>query len=194
MLEGLEEGLVEVEVDELGGVLEEGGDDAVDVGHRPLGDLKHGVAGRLKQSHLFRNPSDELFRSQTVLIKLVLTEGAQLSIHFFKYEKLLKGPVLGQMAEERKKRALHLAGINPRPISYMCSTAVQLLLPYSSNENSNFSLQIDLERLITSFSELPQSFTEPIRKRELAATAWLFGFPASNDFQEASSSPELTPR
>ena len=82
MLEGLEEGLVEVEVDELGGVLEEGGDDAVDVGHRPLGDLKHGMAGRLKQSHLFRNPSDELFRSQTVLIRLVSPQAAQFGINF----------------------------------------------------------------------------------------------------------------
>ena len=48
MLEGLEEGLVEVEVDDLGGVLQEGGDNAVEIGHRPLGDVKRGMAGSLK--------------------------------------------------------------------------------------------------------------------------------------------------
>ncbi len=40
MFKGLEEGLVEVEVDELGGVLHEWRHDPVDVLHRPLGDVE----------------------------------------------------------------------------------------------------------------------------------------------------------
>ena len=48
MFKRLEESLVEVEVDELGGVLQEGGDNAVEIGHRPLGDVKRGMAGSLK--------------------------------------------------------------------------------------------------------------------------------------------------
>ena len=105
MLEGLEEGLVEVEVDELGGVLEEGGDDAVDVGHRPLGDLKHGMAGRLKQSHLLRRPSDDFLDPKLCLF---LPQAAQLGIHYLIGKTvilhLLKGPALGHITYERRRK------------------------------------------------------------------------------------------
>lgn len=63
MLEGLEERLVEVEVDELGGVLQERGDDPVKVPHRTFGDVEQGVTGSLKvkKTELF-------FKSELVIL------------------------------------------------------------------------------------------------------------------------------
>ena len=47
VLEGFEESLVEVEVDQLRGVLQEGGHDAVDVAHRTFGDVEQRMTGSL---------------------------------------------------------------------------------------------------------------------------------------------------
>ena len=64
MLEGLEERLVEVEVDELGGVLQERGDDPVKVPHRTFGDVEQGVTGSLKVKR-----TELFFHSELVLFE-----------------------------------------------------------------------------------------------------------------------------
>ena len=85
MLEGLEERLVEVEVDELGGVLQEGGDDPVKVPHRTFGDVEQGVTGSLKVKR-----TELFFKSE-----LAIFEKKSKQKHFLSLASINPRPVGG---------------------------------------------------------------------------------------------------